>query len=93
MFEEIASSISYSLYLLHLPVGQRVFGVFRRFPETPTMGYLAILSAMVFLLVVAYAFWLYIELPAQRWAHRSRRLGVTERPKDTSRERLKGYQL
>jgi peptidoglycan/LPS O-acetylase OafA/YrhL len=68
-------AISYSLYLLHLPVGQRVFGVFRRFPETPTMGYLAILCAMAFSLAFAYVLWLHIELPAQRWARRARRLG------------------
>lgn len=57
-------AISYSLYLLHVPIGGRVLNVAGRLPETwhgPALG-----VALAVSIGAAYALYRLIELPAQR---------------------------
>lgn len=60
----LLGSISYSLYLIHVPVGGRVMNLAGRLPETYHLPALAV--AMVICLAAAYVFNRLIELPAQR---------------------------
>ncbi|MFA6314506.1 MAG: hypothetical protein WC681_23745, partial [Sterolibacterium sp.] len=63
-------SISYSLYLIHVPIGGRVVSLGRRFVETQT-GELALSCTALFVCIVsATLFWRWFEQPAQRWASR-----------------------
>lgn len=65
--------ISYSLYLVHVPIGGRIVNLGNRFVETP-LQQLA-LSALAFLVscATAFAFWWLLERPALRAAHNFRR--------------------
>jgi peptidoglycan/LPS O-acetylase OafA/YrhL len=61
-------AISYSLYLVHVPIGGRVVNLGTRLPAT--VGWqLAVLAAAVGVSVVA-SWWLYllVEAPVQRWS-------------------------
>jgi peptidoglycan/LPS O-acetylase OafA/YrhL len=62
--------ISYSLYLLHLPVGARVvrYGI-RRFPVRSAWLELAIMvAALAASLGAAWLLWRWVERPAHRWS-------------------------
>jgi len=63
-------SISYSLYLVHVPVGGRVVNLGRRWVDTQVGELILSLLALGVSLVVAYAFYLMIERPFQRLAAR-----------------------
>jgi len=63
-------SISYSLYLVHVPVGGRVVNLGRRYVESQMGEFLLSLLALSVSLVAAYAFYLMIERPSQRLAAR-----------------------
>lgn len=63
--------LSYSLYLVHGPVGGRVINLFRRFaPDTAWADLVLSLSGLAVSLGVAYLFWRWIEQPAIRLARR-----------------------
>ena len=67
----LLGSISYSLYLLHWPVGIDAVAASRRLlPPFPGTDLLARLVGLVASLVAAYAFYRLIEKPAQRVASR-----------------------
>lgn len=60
--------ISYSLYLLHAPVGGRVINLGSRFAEGP-LAQMAVLALAVGASVgAAFLFHHWVELPAQRWS-------------------------
>jgi peptidoglycan/LPS O-acetylase OafA/YrhL len=61
-------TISYSLYLIHVPVGGRVLNLARRLPATWEYQYLAVAAAFVVSIAFAWVFWRFVELPSQRWA-------------------------
>jgi peptidoglycan/LPS O-acetylase OafA/YrhL len=63
-------SISYSLYLIHVPVGGRIVNFGRRFGEGAAYELLLSLSALVVSLVFAWLFYLWIERSATRWSRR-----------------------
>lgn len=63
-------SISYSLYLIHVPIGGRVVNLGRRYVETQAGEWLLSGLALVICLVCATLFWRWIERPAQQWASR-----------------------
>lgn len=68
-------AISYSLYLVHVPVGGRVVNLGKRFVTT-TAGEVAVsLAAVGVSLLAAYVLYLLVERPAQRAARR-----ITLRP-------------
>lgn len=63
-------SISYSLYLIHVPVGGRVVNLGRRYVESAAGEWLLSLLSLVVCLVFAALFWRFVERPAQQWASR-----------------------
>ena len=67
-----AGTISYSLYLIHVPIGGRVINLAQRLPDTPLYRYPAILLAFVVTIGGAYVFWRIVENPSQRWAKAAR---------------------
>jgi peptidoglycan/LPS O-acetylase OafA/YrhL len=63
-----AGAISYSLYLVHVPIGGRVINLVSRLPNTLGYRYAGILAAFVVSGLAAVAFWWLVERPSQRWA-------------------------
>jgi peptidoglycan/LPS O-acetylase OafA/YrhL len=63
-------AISYSLYLIHVPVGGRVVNIGRRFIEGPFQELVLSLVALAVTLAVAAVFCKYIEDPAKRASKR-----------------------
>jgi peptidoglycan/LPS O-acetylase OafA/YrhL len=63
-------TISYSLYLLHVPIGGRVVNIGRRFVEGPVQELLLSIVALVVSVLVATIFWKYVEKPAKRASKR-----------------------
>lgn len=60
--------ISYSLYLIHLPLGKKLIPLIARYVEGdwPRLGMLGLLFC--FTLALAYGFYYLIERPAMRWS-------------------------
>jgi peptidoglycan/LPS O-acetylase OafA/YrhL len=63
-------AISYSLYLLHVPIGGRIVNIGRRFVEGPVQEFILSLVALGVSLLVATIFWKYVEEPAKRASKR-----------------------
>jgi peptidoglycan/LPS O-acetylase OafA/YrhL len=63
-------TISYSLYLLHVPIGGRVVNIGRRFIDGPVQELLLSIVALVVSLLVATIFCKYVEEPAKRASKR-----------------------
>jgi len=61
-------AISFSLYLIHVPVGGRVVNLGRRFVETELGELLLSAVALLVCLVTAYLFYIVFERPSQRLA-------------------------
>jgi peptidoglycan/LPS O-acetylase OafA/YrhL len=55
--------ISYSLYLLHFPIGLRLINLTQRFSETQSVRHLMILAAFLFSVLVSYWYYKIIEKP------------------------------
>lgn len=66
----VLGAISYSLYLLHVPIGGRVVNIGRRFVEGPLQEFLLSLTALAVSLAVALIFWKFVEEPARRASKR-----------------------
>lgn len=65
-------AVSYSLYLVHVPIGGRVVNLLQRFADG-AVGQIAVLAAAVIVsLVATYVLYLLVERPAQRWSSRLR---------------------
>lgn len=62
------SNISYSLYLIHIPIGGRIINLSLRFVKTDSQKYLTIALAFVVSIIAAYLFHLIIEKPAIKWS-------------------------
>jgi peptidoglycan/LPS O-acetylase OafA/YrhL len=63
-------AISYSLYLLHVPIGGRVINIGRRFIDGPVQELFLSLAALAVSLLVATIFCRYVEEPAKRASKR-----------------------
>ena len=63
----VLGTISYSLYLLHLPIGLRVVGYGVRFWDSVPLAFLA---GIAMSLLAAYVFWRYVEHPFQAASRR-----------------------
>jgi peptidoglycan/LPS O-acetylase OafA/YrhL len=61
-------TISYSLYLTHVPVGGRVDNLLGRFANTPVERVLVVFLAMAVAVAFAAGFYWLVERPAVRWA-------------------------
>jgi peptidoglycan/LPS O-acetylase OafA/YrhL len=66
--------ISYSLYLLHVPVGGRVMNFLERYSEWPWAGLLGVPLALGASLLAAWVFFLLVEKPSHEAARRISRL-------------------
>lgn len=69
--------ISYSLYLLHVPVGGRIVNLGVRYAHSAPARWLVLAAAVVVSIATAWAFARIIEHPAQRFASR---IALHERP-------------
>ena len=64
-------TISYSLYLVHVPIGGRVVNLAERLPNLPIYRYAAIIVAFATSIGGAWLFWRFVELPSHHWARNS----------------------
>lgn len=64
--------ISYSLYLVHVPIGMRVINLSERFSTQVTFRLIAVAIAAAFSIGAAKLLWHFCEQPAQKWAGRIR---------------------
>jgi peptidoglycan/LPS O-acetylase OafA/YrhL len=62
--------ISYSMYLVHVPIGGRVINLADRLPDTLTYKLLGLFVALLATIVAAALFYHFIERPAQHWSAR-----------------------
>lgn len=64
-------SISYSLYLIHAPIGGRIVNLAARFaPYTPLQQLLICILATMISVAAAWLFWLLIEYPSHQWSRK-----------------------
>lgn len=60
--------LSYSLYLMHVPIGGRMINLGTHFSLTTGGRVLVLMMAMGLSIIAAYAFYRIIEKPVQRWS-------------------------
>lgn len=65
-----AGGFSYSLYLIHNPIGDRVFTIVERLPAQPAIQIAGIAIAVLASLLGAYIFYALVEVPSMRAARR-----------------------
>ena len=65
-------TISYSLYLVHIPIGTRITNLATRLPELVIYRYLALTLALAVSIGASWLFWYFIEKPSQRWSQSKR---------------------
>jgi peptidoglycan/LPS O-acetylase OafA/YrhL len=63
-------TISYSLYLIHEPLGRRFCNILTRFLNSDPARLLVLLLGLAFVIGAAYLLWRFVEAPAQQWASR-----------------------
>jgi len=61
-------SISYFLYLLHVPIGGRIINLGSRFAHGPSARLLVVFIAASITILTSWLFFLLVERPAQRWS-------------------------
>jgi len=61
-------NISYSLYLLHIPIGGRVINLGTRVAHSWSLQLITLFLAFVLSICAAYSFYHWVEKPAQRWS-------------------------
>jgi peptidoglycan/LPS O-acetylase OafA/YrhL len=59
-------TISYSLYLVHFPIGARLLNLGGRFVPPGPAGYVWLAVTFALVTALAYVMWRYIERPAQK---------------------------
>lgn len=70
------SVISFSLYLIHVPIGGRVVNLLRRFGDGEFYFLMTSLSGLLVSLCAAHLSWWMIERPALRWAARVHKIDL-----------------
>jgi peptidoglycan/LPS O-acetylase OafA/YrhL len=76
-------NISYSLYLLHAPVGYLAHGVFARLigiEQSAFRGPVAFIVPLLASILAAYLLYRFVELPARKWSKKIRYSGPQSRP-------------
>jgi peptidoglycan/LPS O-acetylase OafA/YrhL len=61
-------ALSYSLYLLHVPIGGRVINLGTRFAHTFGTQIAVLITALIVSLIASYMMYRFVERPAQRWS-------------------------
>lgn len=64
----VLGTLSYSIYLLHVPVGGRVINLARRLPQSTPLLLLSMVAATAVSILAAYALYRLVEKPAQKYA-------------------------
>ncbi len=62
------SELSYSLYLVHVPIGGRVINIGERLSDSIVFKFFVLVAAFVFSLAFAYLMYTLIEKPTQKWS-------------------------
>lgn len=75
------ANISYSLYLLHVPIGMRALNLMGRFAVTPFEVLIASLASIGIVIGAAWAFYRLVEVPSQKWASRMKYGATTSLPR------------
>jgi len=65
-------NISYSLYLLHVPIGGRIINLGKRFASSGFEKFLVILLAMIGSVIAAWVFYKLVEMPSHKLSRRIR---------------------
>lgn len=65
---QLLGVVSYSLYLMHVPVGMRIVNLACRMPYHVGVRYAAIVLAFAVSVAVAIAYYRLVELPSARWS-------------------------
>jgi peptidoglycan/LPS O-acetylase OafA/YrhL len=73
-------AISYSVYLLHVPIGGRVVNLGTRFAHTTVVQIAVLIAAIVLSLVAAYVMYRFVEQPARQWSSSLRYQDPPARP-------------
>jgi peptidoglycan/LPS O-acetylase OafA/YrhL len=81
-------AISYSLYLVHIPIGGRVINFGKRFLDSSSGHLLLSIAATVASIAAAYLLYRFVEKPAQSWASKVS-FDVFNRPASSSAEIVK----
>lgn len=63
-------AISYSLYLMHVPIGGKIVDIGVRYRHGELVPSLFLIAAMAASILAAWALYLVVELPSQRWSSR-----------------------
>jgi peptidoglycan/LPS O-acetylase OafA/YrhL len=66
-------TVSYSLYLLHIPFGGRIVNLAERLPDHPVIRISAVVMALVLSLLAAHVFYRFVESPSHRFSRNIRR--------------------
>ncbi len=74
------AAITYSLYLVHVPIGGRIQRFLARYGDSGLVDFAAIAAAIVGSLVAAIVFWYLVEAPSLALASRIRRGGARPGP-------------
>lgn len=72
--------ISYSVYLLHVPIGGRIINLGSRFAHGPVEQVIVLVMAVAASIGAAFIFHRWVELPAQRWSSTVRFRGAQPPP-------------
>ena len=75
-------TISYSLYLLHTPIGGRIVDLATYLPNSVVYRYSALVVAFAVSVLSAYVFWGIVERPSQQWSKQqwSKSVPVSQNP-------------
>jgi len=65
---EHPGEISYSIYLLHFPVGTKMINLLQRF-TAPAYYWVLFILALIVCYLLGWLYWKYIETPAARWSN------------------------
>jgi peptidoglycan/LPS O-acetylase OafA/YrhL len=68
----LLGTVSYSLYLLHVPVGGRVINLGERMAHTAVARFAFLVGALTTSLIAAWLLYRFVERPAQEWSSRIR---------------------
>lgn len=77
--------LSYSLYLLHVPIGGRLINIATRLDEYSIYRELSVLLAVCSSLTLAWIYWKIVELPSQKWARFSPQFASIKSGSDSSK--------
>jgi peptidoglycan/LPS O-acetylase OafA/YrhL len=81
-------NISFSLYLLHFPIGLRVINLTQRFVETQSLRQMMILTALFISIAAAYIYYIYIEKPFKDLAQRVQYTSTDSAKEDSAKNKF-----